>query len=191
MICFRASPPLISSTACVNLRYDYSRCFPSSVTSAEHSSVGVLWYNAGSTRCLDNMISFLMHIHYIIENFVKIYKPSCMHPHRYYHSAEVCKSLFMLFLLYLTYVFSLYYQVHTKYIIATIIALSLYYQLPHSLAPASSSTRLRLRRRTSDFAPTKNVRTASLCGCTTEWTTLETKCGPGQSRFQSIMSQFS
>ena len=71
--------------------------------------VGVLWYNAGSTRCLDNMISFLMHIPYIIENFVKIYKPSCMHPHRYYHSAEVCKSLVMLFILFLTYVFSLYY----------------------------------------------------------------------------------
>ena len=71
--------------------------------------VGVLWYNAGSTRCLDNMISFLMHIPYIIENFVKIYKPSCMHPHRYYHSAEVCKSLIMLFILFLTYVFSLYY----------------------------------------------------------------------------------
>ena len=72
-------------------------------------NVGVLWYNAGSTRCLDNMISFLMHIPYIIENFVKIYKPSCMHPHRYYHSAEVCKSLVMLFILFLTYVFSLYY----------------------------------------------------------------------------------
>ena len=60
-------------------------------------------------RKLSNMISFLMHIPYIIENFVKIYKPSCMHPHRYYHSAEVCKSLVMLFILFLTYVFSLYY----------------------------------------------------------------------------------
>ena len=27
--------------------------------------------NAGSTRCLDNMIFILMHIHYVIENFVK------------------------------------------------------------------------------------------------------------------------
>ena len=78
-------------------------------TTKQDYFVGVLWYNAGSTRCLDNMISFLMHIPYIIENFVKIYKPSCMHPHRYYHSAEVCKSLVMLFILFLTYVFSLYY----------------------------------------------------------------------------------
>ena len=86
----------------------HGRQVPSSLWSFGNP-VGVLWYNAGSTRCLDNMISFLMHIHYIIENFVKIYKPSCMHPHRYYHSAKVCKSLVMLFILFLTYVFSLYY----------------------------------------------------------------------------------
>ena len=57
-------------------------------------------------------------------------------------------------------------------------------------ASVSTSVPPRFSRQTSNFAPTKSARAASLSGCTTALTAVETKCGAGQSWSQRT-AQFS